>query len=524
MSFKFSTKTDQLLHSLITKLIRFFNYEWSGALIAIIVLSFAIELSTDGRPFLHISNIMTIFNNAAAVGVIAGGMTLVILTAGIDLSVGSVMGLIAALMGYVASFWGVDPWIAIAFGFMIAVIVGSLHGMFIAYWGMPAFIVTLAGLSLWRGIAHLSTGAVATPRLDDTFEYFGRFNPLSWLSDGFLNNSLPEFLMPLGGWIDSLWMDYFRTFQMSGIIFILFFVLLALVINNTKLGLYIYAIGSNSSASRHAGINTKKYHFYAYLICTLSVALGALLFLGRAPYAKSDYGQMWELQAIAAVVIGGTSLFGGRGSLWGTFMGIILLKLINNGLTLAQLETFWQMVVTGMIILIAIGLDIVRQSKSPVKIKQMLFFTSSGLIFFALINPISNLFKALIMMYEGSSMKALLESGVKLSATQSQRLISSDEISQAQLVVANNWGISLFLSLLILMILSNCFFKKKIWLQINTSVLSILAVVVLLFNIDISFPIIALSAVILLGALCVDWLFDYSIRLNNQSLISNSES
>ena len=154
----------------------------------------------------------------------------------------------------------------------------------------------------------------------------------------------------------------------------------------------------------------------------------------------------------------------------------------------------------------------------------MLFFTSSGLIFFALINPISNLFKALIMMYEGSSMKALLESGVKLSATQSQRLISSEEISQAQLVVANNWGISLFLSLLILMILSNCFFKKKIWLQINTTVLSILAVVVLLFNIDISFPIIALSAVILLGALCVDWLFDYSIRLNNQSLISNSES
>ena len=127
-------------------------------------------------------------------------------------------------------------------------------------------------------------------------------------------------------------------------------------------------------------------------------------------------------------------------------------------------------------------------------------------------------------MYEGSSMKALLESGVKLSATQSQRLISSEEISQAQLVVANNWAISLFLSLLILMILSNCFFKKKIWLQINTTVLSILAVVVLLFNIDISFPIIALSAVILLGALCVDWLFDYSIRLNNQSLISNSES
>jgi hypothetical protein len=203
-------------------------------------------------------------------------------------------------------------------------------------------------------------------------------------------------------------------------------------------------------------------------------------------------------------------------------MGIILLKLINNGLTLAQLETFWQMVVTGMIILIAIGLDIVRQSKSPVKIKQMLIFTSSGLIFFALIQPISNFFKAVILMYEGSSMKALLESGVKLSATQSQRLISSDEISQAQLIVADNWGISLFLSLLILMILSNCFYIKRFWLQINTAVLVILALVVLVFNLDISFPIIALSAVILLGTLSVDWLFDYSIRINNQSLTSKN--
>jgi hypothetical protein len=167
-------------------------------------------------------------------------------------------------------------------------------------------------------------------------------------------------------------------------------------------------------------------------------------------------------------------------------------------------------------------LDIVRQSKSPVKIKQMLIVTSSGLIFFALIQPISNFFKAVILMYEGSSMKALLESGVKLSATQSQRLISSDEISQAQLIVADNWGISLFLSLLILMILSNCFYMKRFWLQINTAVLAILALVVLVFNLDISFPIIALSSVILLGTLSVDWLFDYSIRINNQSLTSKN--
>ena len=134
-----------LKDSLLQKIIRFFGYEWSGALVAIFVLSIAIELSTDGQPFFHPSNLMTILNNAAAVGVIAGGMTVVILTAGIDLSVGSVMGLIAALTGYVASFWGIDPSLAIGIGLLLAVMVGAVNGLFISYWKMPAFIVTLAG-------------------------------------------------------------------------------------------------------------------------------------------------------------------------------------------------------------------------------------------------------------------------------------------------------------------------------------------------------------------------------------------
>ena len=124
---------------------------------------------------------------------------------------------------------------------------------------------------------------------------------------------------------------------------------MSIIIANTRYGRYIYAIGSNALGARQSGINTSLYTMMTYMLCSLSAAFGALLFLGRAPYAKSDYGQMWELDAIAAVVIGGTSLFGGRGSLWGTFMGVILLKLINNGLTLAQLDTFWQMVVTGLI-------------------------------------------------------------------------------------------------------------------------------------------------------------------------------
>ena len=155
----------------------YFKKDWSGALLAVVILAIAIELVTDGKPFFHPSNLMTILNNSAALGVIAGGMTLVILTAGIDLSVGSVMGMIAALVGYVASYWGFPPILAILFGMALGLGIGLIHGSLVARFGMSAFIVTLAGLSIWRGTGHLTTGAQATPKLDSVFDFFGRYNP-----------------------------------------------------------------------------------------------------------------------------------------------------------------------------------------------------------------------------------------------------------------------------------------------------------------------------------------------------------
>jgi ribose transport system permease protein len=314
-------------------MLRFLRAEWSGALIAIVVLAIAIDLVTDGRPFFHPTNIMTILNNSAALGIVAVGMTLVILTAGIDLSVGSVMGMTAALMGYLVSDLGVDPWLAIAMGIACGMGVGFIHGGLVAWFGMPAFIVTLAGLSVWRGIGHLATGAQATPQLPSTFDPFGRWNPFEPLRSAHQAGELSAFWQPMGAFVDDNWIGFFRTFQMSALLFVGFFILLAVITSNTRFGRYVYAIGSNPSGARQAGIPTTHYIVMVYVVASVCAVLGALLFLGRAPYAKSDYGLMWELEASAAVVIGGTSLFGGRGSVWGTFMGVILLKLINNGLT-----------------------------------------------------------------------------------------------------------------------------------------------------------------------------------------------
>ncbi|WP_273508326.1 ABC transporter permease [Planktotalea frisia] len=488
-------------------LVKFFKAEWSGAFLAILILGIAIELASSGRPFFHPSNLMTILNNSAAIGIVAGGMTLVIITAGIDLSVGSVMGMTAALTGYVASFWGFPPYLAIMTGLGIGLAIGAFNGSLVAYFGMPAFIVTLAGLSIWRGTGHLSTGAQASPKLPETFDYFGRYNPFAGLRDAYKEGTLTGGWERFGAFVDDNWINFFRTFQMSMLIFIGFFILLTIIIANTRYGRWVYAIGSNEPGARQAGINTPRYTLITYMFCSFSAALGALLFLGRAPYAKSDYGQMWELDAIAAVVIGGTSLFGGRGSLWGTFMGVILLKLINNGLTLAQLDTFWQMVVTGLIILVAVGLDIVRQSGNPESVRKLLGAIAAVMAFLALMTPGAIFLRAKIAVLEHNASVDLREAGTQLAAGQNARLLSPDEISQFQTAASSNL---LAMLLLLALLIAACF----VVLQTNRVISFVLAatfiamiVPLIMMGYQITVPFLVLGAAALLGSAFVHALF-----------------
>ena len=488
-------------------LVKFFKAEWSGAFLAILILGIAIELASSGRPFFHPSNLMTILNNSAAIGIVAGGMTLVIITAGIDLSVGSVMGMTAALTGYVASFWGFPPYLAIMTGLGIGLAIGAFNGSLVAYFGMPAFIVTLAGLSIWRGTGHLSTGAQASPKLPETFDYFGRYNPFAGLRDAYKEGTLTGGWERFGAFVDDNWINFFRTFQMSMLIFIGFFILLTIIIANTRYGRWVYAIGSNEPGARQAGINTPRYTLITYMFCSFSAALGALLFLGRAPYAKSDYGQMWELDAIAAVVIGGTSLFGGRGSLWGTFMGVILLKLINNGLTLAQLDTFWQMVVTGLIILVAVGLDIVRQSGNPESVRKLLGAIAAVMAFLALMTPGAIFLRAKIAVLEHNASVDLREAGTQLAAGQNARLLSPDEISQFQTAASSNL---LAMLLLLALLVAACF----VVLQTNRVISFVLAatfiamiVPLIMMGYQITVPFLVLGAAALLGSAFVHALF-----------------
>jgi len=296
----------------------------------------------------------------------------------------------------------------------------------------------------------------------------------------------------IGGFVDANWINFFRTFQMSMLIFVGFFIVLTIIISNTRYGRWVYAIGSNEPGARQAGINTPRYTLLTYMFCSFSAALGALLFLGRAPYAKSDYGQM---------------LFGGRGSLWGTFMGVILLKLINNGLTLAQLDTFWQMVVTGLIILIAVGLDIVRQSKNPDSVRKLLGAIAALMAFLALMTPAALYLRAKLSLMEHGAATALREAGQSLAAGQNARLMSPADIEQAQTVAATNVGAMLLL-LGLTMLSMFAIFKTS---RFKTFVLAIAFVAMILpvsfLGYQVTTPFLVLGAIALLGSAFVHTLF-----------------
>ena len=223
---------------------------------------------------------------------------------------------------------------------------------------------------------------------------------------------------------------------------------------------------------------------------------------------------MWELDAIAAVVIGGTSLFGGRGSLWGTFMGVILLKLINNGLTLAQLDTFWQMVVTGMIILIAVGIDIVRQSKDPESVRKLLAAVASAMAILALMTPASIYLKAKVALLEHGASQSLLDSGVKLATNQNARLLSPSEISAFESAASSNVLVSVILLALVIASIVAIFRFIPVLTFAIAAIFIAMIVPVYLLGYQITVPFLVLGAVVLAGSAFVYGLFDKARALD----------
>jgi ribose transport system permease protein len=312
-----------------------------GALIAFVVL-FAINAITRRGDFLQVENLRNLVSQNAVEGVIAVGMTLVIIVGGIDLSVGSLTALCGAaaiLLVNKLSSSGMGATPAIFLAGLGSIAVGAIAGLFnggvIAYGRVAAFVVTLGGLAGFRSIA-LVLGHGGEIRSDVTA-----------LSDfGFGGVAIPFVKSASGQPVLFYW---------SAVVFLLCAVVFDFVLKRTRLGRYIIAVGANPRASVYSGINVQSIRVVVYTILGALVGLAALLVSARMnSVGTGSVGLYYELDAIAAVVIGGTSLRGGKGRIWGTVVGVLLLTLISNMITAYSIDTNWQGLVRGAVILVAV--------------------------------------------------------------------------------------------------------------------------------------------------------------------------
>ena len=275
--------------------------------------------------FLTQVNLLNLLRQSAPILIVATAMTFVITTGGIDLSVGSNLALVNALAAI--SLAASIPWPAVVLLMLfLGVAIGAAQGYFVAYEGIPAFIVTLAGLSAIRGLALLLTEGYSIPISGDSwFVQIGR----GW----FLGMPLPAII----------------AFAVAVIGYV--------VLTQTRYGRYVTGIGANVEAVRRAGVNVRHHILSVYMLTGIAAALAGIVIAARLGSGSSNAGVGFELEVIAAVVLGGTNLFGGRGTIVGTALGALTIAVIGNGLILAHISPFFTQIVTGLIILLAIWLN-----------------------------------------------------------------------------------------------------------------------------------------------------------------------
>ncbi len=276
--------------------------------------------------FLTLNNLFNILRQVSINALIAFGMTFVILTGGIDLSVGSILALSSAFVAGLMTD-GTSALIAVLAGLIVGAVMGALNGMVISLGKVAPFIATLATMTIFRGLTLVYTDG----------------KPITGLSQG--------------GWFELFGRGYFWIFPVPVLTMLLAFAVLYFILKKTTFGRYTYAIGGNEEAAKLMGIQVNKVKIMIYSLSGLMAALAGIILTSRLNSAQPTAGTSYELDAIAAVVLGGTSLSGGRGWIVGTLIGALIIGTLNNGLNLLGVSSFFQLVVKGLVILFAVLAD-----------------------------------------------------------------------------------------------------------------------------------------------------------------------
>lgn len=304
------------------------------AALAVIMLVFGLIEPIYFSP----ANLMDILDQSVINGLLATGMTLVIITAGIDLTVGSTLAIVIVGVGNLLV-RGVNPYLGILAGIVIGVLLGLLNGVLVAKMKLQPFVATLGMMSVYRGVAYLITGGWPVLNIPQSFRN---------IMDG----------------------DIVGKLSTSMVLYLVVTILAYILLKHTKFGVYLYSIGSNEEATRLSGVNVDFNKIMAYAVCGATVALAGMVMLAKLGTGEPAAGSGYETNAIAAAAIGGTSLAGGKGSIAGTFLGAILLQALKVGLVVCGVDTFWQYIATGMIIVFAVYVDVIQGKLAAIRLNK----------------------------------------------------------------------------------------------------------------------------------------------------------
>ncbi|MFW0775906.1 multiple monosaccharide ABC transporter permease [Paenarthrobacter nitroguajacolicus] len=386
------------------------NTRQFGMIFALVALIVFFQIFTEGRT-LTPGNVINLFNGNSYILILAIGMVLVIIAGHIDLSVGSVAAFVGVFVALAMRDWGLPWWAGVLFGLLLGAVIGAWQGFWVAYVGIPAFIVTLAGMLLFRGFNQF-VGKSNTIPVPEDFQFLGSgYLPEIGPNTGFNNLTLllgivaAAFVVimslraratskALGAEVPELWVEVTKlvlicgailyatylfatgrpgtSFPIPGLILAVLVLIYGFIADKTVLGRHVYAVGGNRHAAELSGVQSKKVNFLVMMNMSVLAGLAGMIFVGRSTASGPFDGVGWELDAIAAVFIGGAAVTGGVGTVIGSIVGGLVMAVLNNGLQLLGVGADLTQIIKGLVLLAAVAFDVYNKSQGKRSITGLL--------------------------------------------------------------------------------------------------------------------------------------------------------
>ncbi len=306
--------------------------------LCLVLLVMYLFFALFAKNFVSYNRILSAMNYAYFLGFLALGVTFVIATGGIDFSIGPVMFCAAIMSGYLLNHYKWPLWLCLIASVVIGMLYGTLNGYLVAYQNVPSFITSMAIMQISKGVASVFTKAQS----------------VSW----------PQLTQENGWYRNLIKVRVGNTYFPVGLIILLVTAIIcAIVLNKTKMGRYFLSLGSNKEAVRLSGVNVKKWQMLAYIICGSLAGIAAIFFVAAYTTVQPGYGDQYNNEAIASCVMGGTSMAGGLASIGGTFIGVMIISILQEGILAIGLNKNYQLVITGVIVIVAVYLDVISRRR-----------------------------------------------------------------------------------------------------------------------------------------------------------------